>query len=259
MAKYKVEITGVNTSKLKVLSNEEQLKLFQRMHEGDALAKEELINGNLKLVLSVLRKFRGQKHNMDDLFQVGVIGLIKAIDNFDLSYNLKLSTYAIPLIIGEVKRFIRDNQSSVRVSRGIKDFAYQILNYKEEFLQKNGFEPRVDELAKHFDVTTYQICNALASLKEPVSIFEPIYNDGGEPIYLFDQLSDKKEGNDDRDMMLLLKRSLLKLKQREQQILMERYIVGKTQMEIAETLNISQAQVSRIEKNAIKSMKRMMK
>ena len=127
MAKYKVEITGVNTSKLKVLSNEEQLKLFQRMHEGDALAKEELINGNLKLVLSVLRKFRGQKHNMDDLFQVGVIGLIKAIDNFDLSYNLKLSTYAIPLIIGEVKRFIRDNQSSVRVSRGIKDFAYQIL------------------------------------------------------------------------------------------------------------------------------------
>lgn len=259
MAKYKVEITGVNTSKLKVLSNEEQLKLFQRMHEGDALAKEELINGNLKLVLSVLRKFRGQKHNMDDLFQVGVIGLIKAIDNFDLSYNLKLSTYAIPLIIGEVKRFIRDNQSSVRVSRGIKDFAYQILNYKEEFLQKNGFEPRVDELAKYFDVTTYQICNALDSLKEPVSIFEPIYNDGGEPIYLFDQLSDKKEGNDDRDMMLLLKRSLLKLKQREQQILMERYIVGKTQMEIAETLNISQAQVSRIEKNAIKSMKRMMK
>lgn len=259
MAKYKVEITGVNTSKLKVLSNEEQLKLFQRMHEGDALAKEELINGNLKLVLSVLRKFRGQKHNMDDLFQVGVIGLIKAIDNFDLSYNLKLSTYAIPLIIGEVKRFIRDNQSSVRVSRGIKDFAYQILNYKEEFLQKNGFEPRVDELAKHFDVTTYQICNALDSLKEPVSIFEPIYNDGGEPIYLFDQLSDKKEGNDDRDMMLLLKRSLLKLKQREQQILMERYIVGRTQMEIAETLNISQAQVSRIEKNAIKSMKRMMK
>ena len=259
MAKYKVEITGVNTSNLKVLTQEEQLELFQKMHEGDEQAKEELINGNLKLVLSVLRKFRGQKHNMDDLFQVGVIGLIKAIDNFDLSYNLKLSTYAIPLIIGEVKRFIRDNQSSVRVSRGTKDFAYQILSYKEDQLQKTGVEPSYEELAEHFKVTTYQICNALDSLKEPVSIFEPIYNDGGEPIYLFDQLSDKKEGNDDRDTMLLLKRSLLKLKQREQQILLERYIVGKTQMEIAESLNISQAQVSRIEKNAIKSLKRIMK
>ena len=259
MAIYKVEITGVNTSNLKVLSNEEQMLLFQKMHEGDSLAKEELINGNLKLVLSVLRKFRGQKHNMDDLFQVGVIGLIKAIDNFDLSYNLKLSTYAIPLIVGEVKRFIRDNQSSVRVSRGIKDFAYQILGFKEEFVQKKGFEPSCEELAKHFGVTTYQICNALDSLKEPVSIFEPIYNDGGEPIYLFDQLSDSKEQNDDRDTMLLLKRSLLKLKEREQKILLERYIVGKTQMEIAESLNISQAQVSRIEKNAIRSMKRMMK
>ena len=259
MAKYKVELTGVNTSELKVLSNEEQLLLFQKMHAGDKNAKEELINGNLKLVLSVLRKFQNTKCNMDDLFQVGVIGLIKAIDNFDPSLNLKLSTYAIPLIIGEVKRFLRDNQSSVRVSRGMKDFAYQILNFKENFLQKNGYEPSCEEIAHAFNTSIFQIAYALDSLKEPVSIFEPIYNDGGEPIYLFDQLADEKEQNANRDMYLLLKKSLLKLKEREKKILIERYIVGKTQMEIANRLNISQAQVSRIEKNAIRSMRRLMK
>lgn len=259
MAKYKVELTGVNTSELKVLSNEEQLCLFQKMHAGDKNAKEELINGNLKLVLSVLRKFQNTKCNMDDLFQVGVIGLIKAIDNFDPSLNLKLSTYAIPLIIGEVKRFLRDNQSSVRVSRGMKDFAYQILNFKENFLQKNGYEPSCEEIAHAFNTSIFQIAYALDSLKEPVSIFEPIYNDGGEPIYLFDQLADEKEQNANRDMYLLLKKSLLKLKEREKKILIERYIVGKTQMEIANRLNISQAQVSRIEKNAIRSMRRLMK
>ena len=259
MAKYKVELTGVNTSELKVLSNEEQLFLFQKMHAGDKNAKEGLINGNLKLVLSVLRKFQNTKCNMDDLFQVGVIGLIKAIDNFDPSLNLKLSTYAIPLIIGEVKRFLRDNQSSVRVSRGMKDFAYQILNFKESFLQKNGYEPSCEEIAHAFNTSIFQIAYALDSLKEPVSIFEPIYNDGGEPIYLFDQLADEKEQNANRDMYLLLKKSLLKLKEREKKILIERYIVGKTQMEIANRLNISQAQVSRIEKNAIRSMRRLMK
>ena len=259
MAKYKVELTGVNTSELKVLSNEEQLFLFQKMHNGDKNAKEGLINGNLKLVLSVLRKFQNTKCNMDDLFQVGVIGLIKAIDNFDPSLNLKLSTYAIPLIIGEVKRFLRDNQSSVRVSRGMKDFAYQILNFKENFLQKNGYEPSCEEIAHAFNTSIFQIAYALDSLKEPVSIFEPIYNDGGEPIYLFDQLADEKEQNANRDMYLLLKKSLLKLKEREKKILIERYIVGKTQMEIANRLNISQAQVSRIEKNAIRSMRRLMK
>ena len=259
MAKYKVGLTGVNTSELKVLSNEEQLLLFQKMHDGDKNAKEELINGNLKLVLSVLRKFQNTKCNMDDLFQVGVIGLIKAIDNFDPSLNLKLSTYAIPLIIGEVKRFLRDNQSSVRVSRGMKDFAYQILNFKECFLQKNGYEPSCEEMARAFNTSIFQIAHALDSLKEPVSIFEPIYNDGGEPIYLFDQLADEKEKNSNRDMYLLLKKSLLKLKEREKKILIERYIVGKTQMEIANRLNISQAQVSRIEKNAIRSMRRFMK
>lgn len=259
MAKYKVELTGVNTSELEVLSNEEQLILFEQMHNGDIKAKEKLINGNLKLVLSVLRKFYNTKANMDDLFQVGVIGLIKAIDNFDPSLGLRLSTYGIPLIVGEVKRFLRDNQSSVRVSRGLREFAYQILNYKEEFQLKNGIEPTYEEIANHFNTSLFQICNALDSLKEPVSIFEPIYNDGGEPIYLEDQLAANKEVNDDRDMLLLLKKSLLKLKERERKILIDRYIVGKTQMEIANMLNISQAQVSRIEKNAIRCMQRLMK
>ena len=259
MAKYKVEITGVNTNELKVLSQEEQTHLFEEMKNGNKAAKEELINGNLKLVLSVLRHYRNRNVNLDDLFQVGVMGLIKAIDNFDLSYNLKLSTYAIPLISGEVRRYIRDNQSSLRVSRGIKDLAYQILGFKDEYLQKNGVEPTVEQIADHLGISLYQISNALDSLKEPVSIFEPIYNDGGEPIFLADQLADEKEQNENRDQMILLKKSLMKLKEREKNILIDRYIMGKTQMEIASVLNISQAQVSRIEKSAIRNMKRMMK
>ncbi len=259
MAKYKVELTGVNTNSIKVLSQEEQMKLFLKMHEGDSFAKDELIQGNLKLVLSVLRKFRNSNINLDDLFQVGVLGLIKAIDNFDLSYNLKLSTYAIPLIIGEVKRYIRDNQSSVRVSRGIKERAYQILNFKEEYHQKYGKDPSQEEIANHFSMTVYEVSNALDSLKEPVSIFEPIFNDGGEPLLLCDQLADNKEENEERDLKILLHRSLLKLRERERNILVDRYIIGRTQMEIADNLNISQAQVSRLEKSAIKNMKRMMK
>ena len=259
MARYKVELTGVNTSELKVLTNEEQAKLFQEFHEGNELAKKKLILGNLKLVLSVLQKFQNTKNNMDDLFQVGVIGLIKAIDNFDPSLNLKLSTYAIPLIIGEVKRYNRDNQSSVRVSRGLKDFAYQILGFKEKFIKKNGYEPTCEEIAKYFKTSIFQISYALDSLKEPVSIFEPVYNDGGEPIYLQDQLADKKEKNEERDMRILLKKAMNKIRERDRKILIERYIIGKTQIEIAKKLNISQAQVSRIEKNAIKSLKRIMK
>ena len=259
MANYKVEITGVNTNTLKVLKQEEQIKLFEEYQKGNKRAKQELIEGNLKLVLSVLRKYQNRNVNMDDLFQVGVIGLIKAIENFDLSYNLKLSTYAIPLILGEVKRYLRDNQSSLRVSRGTKDFAYQILKYKEDYRQINGTEISYEELAKYFNTTEYQISNALDSLKEPVSIFEPIYNDGGEAIYLFDEIADESHQNEDRDNYLLLKKSLQKLKEREKNILMQRYLVGKTQMEIASNLNISQAQVSRIEKSAIRTLRRIMK
>lgn len=260
MAKYKVEITGVDTNNLKVLDSSLQLELFKRLkNNNDLQAKELLIEGNLKLVLSVLRRFNSGNVNLDDLFQVGVIGLIKAIDNFDLSYNLKLSTYAIPLISGEVRRYIRDNQSSLRVSRGIKDLAYQILGFKEEYSQQHGTEPTVEQIADHLHISLYQISNALDSLKEPVSIFEPIYNDGGEPIFLADQLADQNNQNENRDQMILLKKALMKLKEREKNILVDRYIMGKTQMEIASILNISQAQVSRIEKSAIRNMKRMMK
>ena len=227
MARYKVDITGINTNDIKVLTNEEMNHLFVRLKNGDIDAKTELINGNLKLVLSILRGFNRSDINLDDLFQVGVIGLIKAIDNFDLSYGLKLSTYAVPLIVGEIKRYIRDN-TQLRVSRSIKDLAYQIT------------------------------C-ALDSLKDPTSIFEPIYNDGGDTIYLFDQIADNKDKNSDKDMLISLRKSLLKLKKREKEILLERYIVGKTQMEIANNLGISQAQVSRLEKSALANLKKMIK
>ena len=195
---------------------------------------------------------------MDDLFQVGVIGLIKAIDNFDLSYNLKLSTYAVPLILGEIKRYIRDN-NSIRISRSIKDLAYNILRYKESYFNVHGKDPTNEEIAEYLGVEEYKIAQALDSLKEPMSIFEPIYNDGGDTIYLMDQIADKKDLNSDKDMLISLRRGLNKIKEREREILIERYIIGKTQMEIAASLNISQAQVSRIEKNAILSLKRMIK
>ena len=258
MARYKVDITGINTNELKVLTGDETIKLFERYRAGDEKAKEELVNGNLKLVLSILRSFNKGNYNMDDLFQVGVIGLIKAIDNFDLSYNLKLSTYAVPLILGEVKRYIRDN-TSVRVSRSIKDLAYSIIGFKEEYFNKNGVEPSNEEVAKALDIEEYKISYALDALKEPMSIFEPIYNDGGDTIYLQDQIADKKALNSDKDMLISLRRGLNQIRTREREVLVERYIVGKTQMEIAEALNISQAQVSRIEKNAILSLKRIIK
>lgn len=258
MARYKVDITGINTNNLKVLTSNETTKLFERYQNGDKQAKEELVNGNLKLVLSILRSFNKGNYNMDDLFQVGVIGLIKAIDNFDLSYNLKLSTYAVPLILGEIKRYIRDN-TSIRVSRSVKDLAYAIINFKEKYFNQFGIEPSNEEIAKELDVPEYKIANALDALKEPMSIFEPIYNDGGDTIYLQDQIADTKDLNSDKDLLISLRRGLNKIKTREREVLINRYIIGKTQMEIAESLNISQAQVSRIEKNAILSLKRMIK
>lgn len=258
MARYKVDITGINTNDLIVLNSSDTTKLFERYRAGDLKAKEELINGNLKLVLSILRSFNKGNYNMDDLFQVGVIGLIKAIDNFDLSYNLKLSTYAVPLILGEIKRFIRDN-TSVRVSRSIKDLAYQIINYKENYFNQKGVEPTNEEIARDLDIPEYKISYALDALKEPMSIFEPIYNDGGDTIYLQDQIADKKDLNSDKDLLISLNKGLNQIKKREREVLVARYIVGKTQMEIAQSLHISQAQVSRIEKNAIASLKKMIK
>ena len=258
MTKYKVDITGINTSDIKVLSNEEMVSLFVRYQNGDITAKEELVSGNLKLVLSILRSFNRSDINLDDLFQVGVIGLIKAIDNFDLSYGLKLSTYAVPLIIGEIKRYIRDN-TAMRVSRSIKDLAYQIIKFKDEYMAEHGVEANSNIIAEALGIEEYQVAFALDALKDPASIFEPIYNDGGDTIYLFDQIADIKEKNSDKDMLISLRRALLKIKEREKSILLERFIVGKTQMEIAEALGISQAQVSRLEKSAIENVRKLFK
>lgn len=256
MSRHKVEITGVNTANIKVLTNDEMLELFSKIKDGDPFAREDLINGNLKLVLSILRKFNGKVDNLDDLFQVGCLGLVKAIDNFDTSYDVKLSTYACPMIEGEIKRYLRDN-NTIRISRSIKDLAYKTLKLKEE-LSVGGREPTNKEIAKHLGVTEYEINTAIESLREPVSMYEPIYNDGGDTIYLYDQIANKEEeyGLDSR---LTLDRAMKNLKEREVNILKERFIIGKTQMEIAEELGISQAQISRIEKNAINSIKKYIK
>ena len=257
MAKYKVEITGIRTSTIKVLKHEEMIELFKSYQSGNKLAKEELVNGNLKLVLSILKKYQNKTDNMDDLFQIGCIGLIKAIDNFDLSHEVRFSTYAVLMIEGEIKRYIRDN-NSVRISRSIKDLAYKVMRFKEEYYNNFNEEPSTKIISEHFKVSEYEITEALMSLKEPMSLFEPIYNDGGDTIYLMDQLEDKKE-NKDLDGLISMRKALNKIKERERNILVSRFIVGKTQTEIANELNISQAQVSRLEKNAISHVKKLIK
>ena len=256
MSRHKVELTGVNTANIKVLTSEETNELFKRMKEGDSFAREELINGNLKLVLSILKKYTGKVDNLDDLFQVGCLGLVKAIDNFDTSYDVKLSTYACPMIEGEIKRMLRDD-NPIRISRSIKDLAYKTLKLKEE-LSNDGKEPSNSEIAHLLGVSEYEIASALDSLREPVSMYEPIYNDGGDTIYLFDQIANKEDeyGLESR---IALDKAINNLKEREINILKERFIIGKTQMEIAEELGISQAQISRIEKNAIKTLKKYVK
>ncbi len=257
MNKYKVEITGVDTNNLKVLKNSEMTPLFKKYQKGDLLAKEKLVNGNLKLVLSIIQKYNNGKHDLNDLFQIGCIGLIKAVDNFSLEYNVMFSTYAVPLILGEVKRFIRDS-SVVRISRSIRDNAYSILKFKDQYMILHGIEPSNDIICKELDLTEYELSSALESLITPISIFDPIYNDGGDTIYLLDQLADKKERLD-KDDVISLERALNKINEREAGVLYARYIYGKTQMEIADDLGVSQAQVSRIEKNAIKNVRRLMK
>lgn len=257
MARHSVNISGVNTANIKVLTHEETRELFQKMKDGDIFARDDLINGNLKLVLSILRRFVNKTDNLDDLFQVGCLGLVKAIDNFDISYDVRLSTYACPMILGEIKRYLRDN-STLRVSRSIKDLAYKTLKLKEELTTSNGVEPSDMEIAKILGVTEYEVSNAIESLREPMSMYEPIYNDGGDTIYLFDQISNKKEEYD-LDYKLAVDKAILKLKDRDRHIIEERFVVGKTQMEIASELGISQAQISRIEKNAIKTLKKSIK
>lgn len=259
MAKYKVEISGINTNDIVVLSQEEMNELFKKMHTGDQFARDLLVEGNLKLVLSILKKFVNRFDNMDDLFQIGCIGLLKAIDNFDLSHEVKFSTYAVPMILGEVKRYVRDNTSSIRVSRSLKDLAYKTMKLNEAHHQKTGSELTTEELAEKLNVTSYEIVNALESLREPISMFEPIYNDGGDTIYLYDQIEDKSSSSNELSTKLAVTAAINELNEREQYILDERFIIGKTQMEIAKELNISQAQVSRLEKGAIKQLKKVLK
>lgn len=256
MARHKVEISGVNTANIKVLSNEEMVELFKKYQQGDKTAKEELINGNLKLVLSILRNYGNRTDNMDDLFQIGCVGLIKAIDNFDLSHEVKFSTYAVPMILGEVKRYLRDN-SSVRVARSVKDIAYKALQVKEQLTNELGKEPSITLVAKKLELPEYEIINALDSMKDTISMFEPIYNDGGDTIYLVDQLEDKKNMMYSIDDRMALKSAINTLNSKEKEIIIKRYIIGKTQMELAEEFGISQAQISRIEKNSLEKVKKM--
>lgn len=255
MARHKVEICGVNTANIKVLSNEEMVALFKKYQNGDKEAKEELINGNLKLVLSILKKYNNRTDNMDDLFQVGCIGLIKAIDNFDLSHEVKFSTYAVPMILGEVKRYLRDN-NSVRVARSIKDIAYKAMKVKEELTSMLDKEPSIDMIANKLGLTVLEVSDAIDSMRDTISMFEPIYNDGGDTIYLSDQLEDKKDSLYGIDTRLALRDGLKELKPKEKYILTERYIMGKTQMELANELGISQAQISRLEKSGIDNLKK---
>lgn len=252
----KVEICGVNTARLPNLKRKEKEELMKKIKSGDEFAREEFVEGNLRLVLSVIQKFSSRGEFMDDLFQVGCIGLIKAIDNFDLSQNVQFSTYAVPMIIGEVRRYLRDN-NSIRVSRSLKDIAYKALTVKEKFINENSKEPTVEEIAKELDLPKEEVVFALDAIQEPVSLFEPVYNDGGDAIFVMDQLKDEKNSDNAWIEQLSLKQAMTKLSEREKRILKMRFFEGKTQMEVAEEIDISQAQVSRIEKSAIKHMKKL--
>ena len=257
MYNKKVEIPGVNTSTLKTLSTEEMTELFIKYQNGDQTAKDQLVEGNLKLVLSILKKFKTNENNINDMFQIGCIGLIKAIDNFDLSLNVCFSTYAVFLIKGEILRAFRDS-TPIRVSRSTKDIANKIIAYKDSFYNTHGREPTTEEISKSLDIEEYSIVYALTSLKEPVSIYTPIYNDGGDTIYLLDQIANK-DPIYDKETLLALRKAVSKLKDREKSIIYSRYIIGKTQTELSQELHISQAQVSRIEKTALENIKKLVK
>lgn len=255
IAKHKVEITGINTSEINVLNEEEKKELFIKLKNGDKNARDELAKGNLKLVLSILKRYQNRTDNMDDLFQIGCVGLMKAIDNFDLSHNVKFSTYAVPLILGEIRRYLRDN-SNLRISRSIKDLAYKILKLKEEHFMITGHELSNDAVAKKLGVDEIDVIIALDAMRDPVSMFEPIYNDGGDTIYLEDQLESKKDKSTNWDLVISLTDAIEELKEKEKRIITDRYLFGKTQMEIAEEIGISQAQVSRLEKGGIENIKK---
>ncbi len=253
MTRNKVEICGVDTSKLPVLKNEKMRVLFKQMQEGDISAREELVNGNLRLVLSVIQRFNNRGEYVDDLFQVGCIGLMKSIDNFDLGQNVKFSTYAVPMIIGEIRRYLRDN-NPIRVSRSLRDIAYKSLQIRDKLMTKHSREPNATEIAKELGVTKEEVVFALDAIQDPVSLFEPIYNDGGDPIFVMDQISDDKQKDIQWLEDIALKEAMTRLNQRENLILQMRFFQGKTQMEVADEIGISQAQVSRLEKAAIHQM-----
>lgn len=255
MASYKVEICGVNTAKLPVLSEDEKSKLFEQIDAGDKNAREIFLNGNLRLVLSIIKRFCNSDENMDDLFQIGCIGLIKALDNFDRSMNVKFSTYAVPMIIGEIKRYLRDN-SVIRVSRSVKDVAYKALYMREQLTRKNLKEPTIGEIAKEIQVDKEDIAYALDAIQTPVSLFEPVYSDAGDTLYVMDQISDKKNKEEQWVEDMSLYEAIRRLPERERVIIDLRFFKGKTQIEVAEMINISQAQVSRLEKSAIEIMKK---
>ena len=249
----KVEICGVNTAKLKVLRESEKTELLQRMHDGDDSAREELISGNLRLVLSVVQRFVNRGENPDDLFQVGCIGLIKAIDNFDISQQVRFSTYAVPMIIGEIRRYLRDN-NSVRVSRSMRDTAYHAMQVKEQLIAELGRDPTVEEIAERLGRKKEDVVLSLEAIVEPVSLYEPVYSDGGDTIYVMDQVGDKVT-DENWIEEIQLKQSIRALPPREKRILYLRFLLGKTQMEVAREIGISQAQVSRLEKSAIRRIK----
>ena len=250
----KVEICGVNTSKLKVLSEKEKMELLRRVKEGDKEAREKLIKGNLRLVLSVIQRFTNRGENLDDLFQVGCIGLIKAIDHFDINQGVRFSTYGVPMIIGEIRRYLRDN-NSIRVSRSLRDTAYKAMQAKERLTASNNREPTIDEISKELDIRREDVVLALESIVEPVSLYEPVFSDGGDTIYVMDQVGDN---NDDSNWLdeISLKQAIKDLNDREKNILSMRFFKGKTQMEVASEIGISQAQVSRLEKAALDKIKK---
>lgn len=254
MALNKVEICGVNTSKLPVLSAAEKEELFARINEGDMEAREQYIKGNLRLVLSVIKRFGSSNENPDDLFQIGCIGLIKAIDNFDTTLNVKFSTYAVPMIIGEIRRFLRDN-NAIRVSRSLRDIAYKAIYAKEAYIKENLKEPTINEIAAEIGMEKEMIVYAMDAIQNPVSLFEPVYTEGGDTLYVMDQISDKKNREERWIENLSLREAVSHLPEREKHIINLRFYEGRTQMEVADEIGISQAQVSRLEKNALKTMR----
>ncbi|MDY5578302.1 MAG: RNA polymerase sporulation sigma factor SigG [Lachnospiraceae bacterium] len=254
MACYKVEICGVNTSKLPILTNQEKEELFEKISQGDKEAREKFINGNLRLVLSIVQRFSNSNENVDDLFQIGCIGLIKALDNFDRSLQVKFSTYAVPMILGEIRRHLRDS-SQIRVSRSLRDIAYKAIYMKENYIKENQKEPTIQEIAQEIGVDKEDIVVAMDAIQSPVSLYEPVYNEGGDTLYVMDQISDKKNKEEKWIEDISLSEAIKRLPERERQIVNLRFFRGKTQIEVATELSISQAQVSRLEKSALRTMR----